>query len=111
MWKNLVDLLRITQHDIGGWWSIWKWETGLPSCWEEEVDDHLSLSFALKVLAQPNKVRNFDLSGVGYGNDFVHTTLVSDLKDTEVATDKLKKKEKVDSSKRHPAANVPPENC
>ena len=46
-----------------------KWKEGIPSYWEEEVDDVSALPFALRRLAEASGKTSFDLSGMGPGTD------------------------------------------
>ena len=46
-----------------------KWREGVPSYWEDKVDDMSTLPFALRCLARASGKTSFDLSGMGRGND------------------------------------------
>ena len=46
-----------------------QWDTGAKSYWETKLDTGETLPFALKRLAKACGNRNFDISGMGYGND------------------------------------------
>ena len=56
-----------------------KWDKGVPSDWEIEDDNFDSLPFALKRLTKPAKIRTYDLSGMGYGNDTQKTPIISEI--------------------------------
>ena len=50
------------------------WENGVQSEWETEMDDSQDLPFALRRLIKPGQARNFDISGLGIGNDIANST-------------------------------------
>ena len=56
-----------------------QWMNGIPSDWETEVDDYDSLPFSLKRLSNPGTCRNFDISGMGMGNDVEKDGIISEM--------------------------------
>ena len=50
------------------------WEHGVRSDYETELDESQDLPFALRRLIKPGEARNFDISGVGIGNDIANST-------------------------------------
>ena len=50
-----------------------RWDKGEKSYWETELDTVETLPFALKRLARSCGTGNFDISGMGHGNDVVPT--------------------------------------
>ena len=56
-----------------------KWEEGVSSYWETEVDDFETLPFALKRLNLPSDKRVYDVSGVGLGNDVIRSPIISEI--------------------------------
>ena len=50
------------------------WENGVQSEWETEMDESQDLPFALRRLIKPGQPRNFDICGLGIGNDIAKST-------------------------------------
>jgi hypothetical protein len=58
-----------------------RWDQGVPSTWEGELGDFEegdvrthSAPYAIQTLNSPAEFRNFDLSGMGAGNDCDETS-------------------------------------
>ena len=64
-------MLRSPQHVVSG--LAERWDQGAKSYWETELDTAETLPFALKRLARFGGAGDFDISGMGPGNDVVPT--------------------------------------